>query len=137
MGRVGTPQRRDTRQRRAVLGALTNYEAFRSAQDIHAAVRSGGEAVGLATVYRSLQLLADAGEVDVLRDDSGELLYRRCADRGHHHHVVCRSCGTAVEVKSDAVGRWATTVAEEHGFTEVEHWVEVFGTCAKCARHTS
>jgi Fur family ferric uptake transcriptional regulator len=116
---------------------LENYDAFRSAQDIHSAVRSGGEAVGLATVYRSLQLLADAGEVDVLRDDSGELLYRRCADGGHHHHVVCRSCGTAVEVESAAVERWATTVAEDHGFTEVEHSVEVFGTCDNCARRTS
>lgn len=134
--RARIPQRRDTRQRRAVLGTLENYDAFRSAQDIHSAVCSSGEPVGLATVYRSLQLLADAGEVDVLRDDSGELLYRRCADGGHHHHVVCRSCGTAVEVESAAVERWATTVAEDHGFTEVEHSVEVFGTCDNCARRT-
>jgi len=137
VAQVGTPHRRDTPQRRAVIGALANYEGFRSAQDIHAAVRSGGKAVGLATVYRSLQLLADAGEVDVLRDDSGELLYRHCADLGHHHHLVCRSCGTAVEVKSAAVDQWATTVAEEHGFTEVEHWVELFGTCSNCARKRS
>jgi len=117
-----------------VLGALAGDNGFRSAQDIHFAVRDGGGAVGLATVYRSLQLLADAGEVDVVRDDSGELLYRRCAAGGHHHHIVCRSCGTAVEVGSGAVERWATTVAEDHGFTDVEHSVEVFGTCGRCAR---
>lgn len=134
MERVRTTQRRDTRQRRAVLGALAGENGFRSAQDIHSALRSGGGEVGLATVYRSLQLLADAGEVDVLRDDSGELLYRLCAGGGHHHHLVCRSCGTAVEVSSAAVERWATTVAAEHGFTDVEHSVEVFGTCSSCAR---
>jgi Fur family ferric uptake transcriptional regulator len=80
-----------------------------------------------------LQLLADAGEVDVLRDDSGELLYRRCAAEGHHHHIVCRSCGMAAEIASGAVERWANAVGETHGFSDVEHSVEVFGTCHECA----
>ena len=64
-----------------------------------------GETVGLATVYRTLQRLAEAGEVDMLRTEDGEAIYRRCSDT-HHHHLVCRSCGATVEVEGPAVERW-------------------------------
>jgi Fur family ferric uptake transcriptional regulator len=88
--------------------------------------------VGLTTVYRTLQGLADAGEVDVLRTSGGEAIYRRCATGEHHHHLVCRSCGASVEVASDEVERWAATTAKLHGFTEVEHTAELYGVCGTC-----
>lgn len=124
--------RRSTRQRTAVSQALDSADGFRSAQDLHAELRSRGDAVGLTTVYRTLQAMADAGEVDVLRTDDGESVYRRCGDT-HHHHVVCRSCGRTVEVEGPAVERWAQEVARAHGFTEVSHTVEVFGRCRDCS----
>jgi len=71
--------------------------------------------------------------VDVLRTDDGEAAYRRCPTTEHHHHLVCRSCGRSVEVDGPEVEAWATSVAEQHGFTEVSHTVEVFGTCTACA----
>ncbi len=123
---------RDTRQRRAVLGALGQTGSFRSAQAIHASIRQTGEKIGLATVYRALKMLSDAGEVDVVRDDAGEQLYRRCGT-SHHHHLVCVSCGTAVEVESAPLERWAVKVGEAHGFSDVSHSLEVYGTCAPCA----
>jgi Fur family ferric uptake transcriptional regulator len=128
-----TPTRgRATRQRAAVAAALDQVDDFRSAQDLHDLLKQRGEAVGLTTVYRTLQTLAEAGEVDVLRTGDGEAVYRRCS-RGHHHHLVCRSCGRTVEVEEPAVERWAEKVAAEHGFTDVIHTLEVFGTCADCA----
>lgn len=123
---------RPTRQRRAVAAALRSSEEFRSAQEIHDALRHDGENVGLSTVYRTLQALADSGEVDTLRTDDGEALYRRCST-GHHHHLVCRVCGRTVEVEGPAVERWAAGVATQHGFADVSHSVEVFGTCPDCA----
>jgi Fur family transcriptional regulator, ferric uptake regulator len=123
---------RDTRQRRAVLAALDGADGFRSAQAIHASVRDAGAKVGLATVYRSLKLLSESGEVDVVRDEAGEQLYRRCEASSHHHHLVCVSCGTAIEVESAPVERWAARVGEDHGFSEVHHSIEVFGTCGSC-----
>lgn len=125
---------RDTRQRRAVLAALGEMGSFRSAQMIHSSILRGGQRIGLATVYRTLRLLNDAGEVDVVRDDAGEQLFRRCEASQHHHHLVCVSCGTAVEVESAPMERWAEAVGREHGFSEVRHSVEVFGTCPRCAR---
>jgi Fur family ferric uptake transcriptional regulator len=124
---------RATRQRAAVAAALDELDEFRTAQELHAILRDRGERIGLTTVYRTLQALADAEQVDVLRSADGEAAYRRCSG-GHHHHLVCRSCGRTVEVEGPAVERWADRVASEHGFVDVSHTLEVFGTCASCAR---
>jgi Fur family ferric uptake transcriptional regulator len=121
-----------TRQRTAVTRALSAADGFQSAQALHDAMRHAGESVGLTTVYRHLQALADAGEVDVLRTADGEAVYRRCAAEEHHHHLVCRDCGTTVEVTGPAVETWAAAVAKKHGFRDVSHTVEVFGTCPSC-----
>ncbi len=123
---------RSTRQRRAVASCLERFDDFRSAQEIHELLRRDGENVGLSTVYRTLQVLADADEVDVLRGEDGETRYRQCSER-HHHHLVCRSCGRTVEVEGPTVERWASAIAEEHGFVQVSHTLEIFGVCSSCA----
>jgi Fur family ferric uptake transcriptional regulator len=123
-----------TRQRAAVAAALANQDGFASAQALHDVLRHGGESVGLTTVYRHLQALADAGSVDVLRTDDGESVYRACVADDHHHHLVCRSCGATVEVTGPAVEAWAEAIATEHGYADVSHTLEVFGTCPTCAR---
>lgn len=123
---------RPTRQRVAVVAALASLDDFRSAQEIHAVLTQRGESVGLATVYRTLQALADAGDVDVLRTESGEAVYRRCGT-DHHHHLVCRQCGATVEIEGPVVERWARAVASEHGFADVTHTVEIFGLCRSCS----
>ena len=129
-----TATRRPTRQRTAVQELLDEQDTFRSAQDIHAVLREAGTGIGLATVYRTLQAMATDGDVDVLRTEEGESVYRRCSTPRHHHHLVCRGCGLTVEVEDKPVERWASAVAEQHGFTDVEHQVEVFGTCTACRR---
>lgn len=124
--------RRPTRQRAAVATALAESEEFRSAQELHAILRGSGEKVGLATVYRTLQAMAADGEIDMLRTDDGEAVYRRCST-GHHHHLVCRSCGRTVEVEGPEVERWAGRVSAANGFTDIEHTLEIVGTCGDCA----
>jgi len=126
------PVLRATRQRAAVSAMLDRLDDFRSAQEIHDQLRRAGEGIGLTTVYRSLQALADSGEVDVLRTGSGEAVYRRCASEEHHHHLVCRRCGATVEIEGPAVETWAQRVAEAHGFSELSHTAEIFGLCKDC-----
>ena len=125
-----TPLRR-TRQRTAVDGILADRDDFRTAQEIHDDLRRLGERVGLTTVYRTLQAMTEAGELDALRTADGETAYRRCST-GHHHHLVCRSCGRTVEVSGPAVETWANAVAEQHSFRDVSHDLEIFGTCENC-----
>lgn len=114
-----------------VIGALKRQGKFASAQSVYQLLRKDGESTGLATVYRTLQKAAARNTVDVLRKDDGEALYRLC-ETGHHHHLVCTSCGKTVEVEGSSVERWANTVAKNNGFRKVSHVVELFGLCAKC-----
>jgi len=126
------PQRRTTRQRTTISEFLAHAGDFRTAQQIHEQLRMGGDRVGLATVYRTLQSMAEAGDVDMVRTADGESAYRRCTTSGHHHHLVCRSCGRTEEIMARSVEAWAAAIAAEHGFTAVTHDVELYGLCASC-----
>jgi Fur family ferric uptake transcriptional regulator len=123
---------RATRQRAAVSAMLDRLDDFRSAQEIHDQLRRGGDAIGLTTVYRTLTVLAESGEVDVLRNATGEAMYRRCESADHHHHLVCRRCGATVEIEGPAVESWAQRVADQHGFSDLSHTAEIFGVCRDC-----
>ena len=129
----GVRRPRATRQRAAVADILSRTEEFRSAQQIHAALDAEGTRVGLATVYRNLTALAGSGEVDQIRNAEGETLYRRCDAHSHHHHLVCRSCGTTVEVSAAPLETWVARISQKNGFTDVEHTAELFGLCAACS----
>ena len=124
---------RSTRQKRALATVLSGSDSFRSAQELYGDLRARGERVGLTTVYNQLRTLAESGDVDVLRTEDGELLYRRCQSGKHHHHLLCRSCGKTVEVEANEVERWAEEVSEQFGFSEIEHTVEIVGLCQDCA----
>jgi Fe2+/Zn2+ uptake regulation proteins len=124
--------RRPTRQRAAVEALLADIDDFNSAQNLHARLRAQGEKVGLATVYRTLQAMATDGDVDMVRTGDGEAVYRRCSSGHHHHHLVCRSCGRTVEVEGPAVESWADKVSAENGFSDVQHTLEIVGTCSDC-----
>jgi len=124
---------RATRQRAAITQLLDSLGEFRSAQELHDELRRRGENIGLTTVYRTLQAMSAANVVDTLRTDTGESVYRRCSGSHHHHHLVCRSCGATVEVAGREVETWAAEVAAAHGFSDVSHTIEIFGTCPACS----
>jgi Fur family transcriptional regulator, ferric uptake regulator len=134
MDRPAAPPVRRTRQRRAVEDALAADSSFRSAQDLHAALRAAGTAISLATVYNQLRQMADRHEVDVIRTETGEALYRRCGAGSHHHHLRCRRCGDVEELESPAVEAWAAALPAASGWVEVAHVLEVTGICPGCAR---
>lgn len=129
---TSTRPTRHTWQRAAVRDLLEGGEEFRTAQQIHDQLREGEAKVGLATVYRALQTMAESGEVDVLRTPEGESAYRACSS-GHHHHLVCRQCGYSIEISAHEVEEWAASVARSNGFTDAGHELEIFGLCASCA----
>lgn len=123
---------RRTRQRAAVSAAMGQSGEFRTAQEVHAALRDCGDSIGLATVYRTLTQLAEAGEIDCIRTPDGQAAYRRCSS-GHHHHLICRGCGRAVEISPPSFEAWANQIAAENGFTQIDHELELFGRCAACS----
>lgn len=126
------PEPRVTKQRVAVGQTLDELEDFVSTQELYHLMHKRGDSISLATAYRILQSLADEGAVDVLRNGEGEAVYRRCSASSHHHHLLCRSCGKAVEIEAPMVEKWADRTATEHGFSDVTHTVEIFGLCTDC-----
>jgi len=121
---------RETRQRRAIAEALESFESAFTAVELHERARARQRGLGLATTYRTLELLRREGAVrPVPGSDRAE--YIRCHP-GHHHHLVCLRCGSVEETELCA----APTAAElkrKHGFRPEAHQVEIFGTCARCA----
>ena len=67
-----------------------------------------------------------------LRSSEGEVLYRSCASEHHHHHLVCRTCGFTEEIEQSQIESWVSALAADHGFSDVEHSLELFGLCASC-----
>ena len=124
--------RTSTANRALILSHLEKLTRFCSAQAIYAEMKAAGRSIGLATVYRNLQGMAEEGLIDHIQTDS-ETLYRACATRTHHHHLICRECGETVEITGHTVEQWAKELESETGFTDITHVVEFGGVCPRCS----
>jgi Fur family transcriptional regulator, ferric uptake regulator len=122
---------RPTRQRIIVLAELMEERDDATAQELHERLRGRGERLGLATVYRTLGLLAEGGVIDSLAHRPGELCYRWCGE-GHHHHLVCSSCHQVVELDDCELEPWLDRVSQAHDFVTTAHRLEVSGICGDC-----
>jgi len=126
---------RGTVQRTAVLDVLGTSGRFRTAQDIFSELRGRGDRIGLTTVYRHLQKLADDGVIHTVQTTDRQTAYRLCSDRSHHH-LVCTSCGAGIEIADTELDHWVESEAANRGYSDVTHSVEIFGVCPTCAeRH--
>ncbi len=121
---------RATRQRVTVLQALESRDDAVTAQDLHMQLRQSGDGIGLTTVYRTLQALAEAGFLDTFTRE-GEQAFRRCGS-AHHHHLVCETCNRVEEIAAEAVERWVGDVAARHGFHVTGHRADIVGICRVC-----
>lgn len=124
---------RATRQRAAIVEALERSGRPVTAQALHAKLARGAKGgPGLATIYRTLQALAQGGFARTFPAGEGELAYKLC-DPGHHHHLICEGCGLVVEIPSCEVESWASRAARKRGFTLSSHQADVFGLCEDCS----
>lgn len=124
---------RATRQRLSVLELLAAEPNDATAQELHERLRERGQRIGLATVYRTLAALHEAGAIDRLSHHPGETCYRLCGE-GHHHHLLCSDCHRVVELVDCDLGPRLAQLAAGHGFKVTTHSVEAVGVCADCAR---
>lgn len=124
---------RVTPARLQVLGELAREPDDATAQELWSRLRKGNTTTGLATVYRTLALLAQVGIVDVLSHHVDELCYRLCSEE-HHHHLICTRCHRVIEIRKCDLDGWVNKAARRHGFVATEHSVEISGICSDC-RH--
>jgi Fur family ferric uptake transcriptional regulator len=121
---------RSTPQRQAVVEALSGMDGHFTVWDLHERASELHRRIGLATTYRTLELLRESGAVRQLATEHGPA-YIRCHP-GHHHHLVCVDCGSVEETDLCAVPD-ADVIRRRHGFEPEAHDVEIFGRCARCA----
>jgi Fur family ferric uptake transcriptional regulator len=119
-----------TPQRRAVLAAIAAAKGAFTAAEIHARARREHPRLGLATTYRTLELLRESGSLHAVRAGATPA-YAACRP-GHHHHLVCLTCGSVEETELCAAPS-RSELKRRHGFSPQTHEVEIYGTCRRCA----
>lgn len=120
-----------TKQRLRIVEAFANQRRYVSARQLHARLRAQTNNIGLATVYRTLETLRELGLVTTSQHD-GETLYLFCAP-AHHHHAVCTHCGRVDDVPCRAVARFERMLSTGLRFRLMQHQMEFYGLCARCA----
>jgi Fur family ferric uptake transcriptional regulator len=123
-----------TRQRDALLDAVFATHRHFSAEDLHKELERVGHRVSLATIYRSLSLLVEAGFVQGLDVGNGRVLYEHTLGHEHHDHMVCIDCGKITEFVSKDIEELQEKVAKDHKFTIVAHSLKMFGYCSGCLK---
>ncbi len=124
------PRTRMTPARRAVVGAVERRRGAFTVVEIFDAARGAHPALGLATTYRTIELLRRAGAVHPLTG-AGRAAYVRCRP-DHHHHLVCTTCGGVEETELCAAPSDAE-LRRRHGFRAATHELDIYGECSRCA----
>jgi Fur family ferric uptake transcriptional regulator len=119
--------------RRAVIELLAEQNCCLTAQEIFDRLRASGRRVGIASVYRVLDLLSAEGAVQRIELGSGTARYEPVSPEGHHHHLVCDSCGRVEAFEDRALERALSRVEEQSGFAVAGHDVVLHGACDDCA----
>jgi Fur family ferric uptake transcriptional regulator len=120
-----------TQQREAIVDAFLRSSGHVALDDLLARARRTHPGVGLATVYRTVKLLEEAGLAASRQFESGHTLYEVAQGRAHHDHLICRQCGYIVEFESDEIERLQIAAARKMGFNVLSHRHELFGLCEK------
>lgn len=122
-----------TRPRREVADLVGTRHGHFTAADLVEEARRRDRRIGRATVFRALDTFASLGVIERLDLPSGEHAYVTCEpEPGHHHHVICGTCGRATEVEGCDVLALAPTVERQTGYRLNTHRMELYGTCPEC-----
>lgn len=122
-----------TPQRRIVIKCLVeNASAHLSAEDVYGLVRVEHPEIGLATVYRTLDLLAALGILQKVNFGDGRSRFEFCEEVHHHHHMVCVRCGGVTEFAEDFLEPLERALWQQNGFKVLDHEVKFFGVCRQC-----
>jgi Fur family ferric uptake transcriptional regulator len=122
-----------TPQRLMILSAIENSDDHISAEEIHAQIVARYPYVNISTVYRTLELLEGLGLVTKTDLGEGRVRYHP-ADKGHHHHLVCRECGAITDLDEAVLSPVKDILLKEYGFIADLRHLAIFGRCVNCKK---
>ncbi len=123
-----------SRQRDRIAETFLSMPGHVSVEELVARVRKDDPRVAVATVYRTMKLLADCGLAIPRQFGGNHTRYEAGAGRGHHDHLICTSCGSIAEFANEKIESLQELVARRHGFEVESHKLEMYGRCARCRR---
>ncbi len=121
-----------TSQRELILKVFLNTEEHVSAEELYELVKKEDPSVGLATIFRTLKLLYEAGLAREVDFGDKVLRYEHEYGRDHHDHLICTSCGMYIEAMDPEIERLQDELCKQFGFLPTDHRLEIFGLCKKC-----
>lgn len=124
-----------TTQRRIIFEILKKHQGDHlTAEEIYELVKKECPEIGLATIYRTVQLLQELKLIERLNLDDGYIRYEigKNEDEHHHHHLICNICGQVYEVKDDLLDALEDQIKEKYDFIVTDHKVKFYGICNKC-----
>ena len=127
-----------TPQRQIILQVfINNRDKHLSAEDVHNIVRQQSNDIGLATVYRTLELFSELEILQKINFGDGRSRYEinETSSPHHHHHLICLTCGRVIEFADDLMEDLETIIAKNSNFTIVDHQVKFYGYCQECRKH--
>ena len=124
-----------TDQRRDIIAYLAeDLNQHLSAEELHAILKERGEQIGLATVYRTLELMVEAGIVHKLQFGDGRSRYEVADADHHHHHLICNRCGQVFEVPMDWLEELEQSIEKDYDFEITGHHLKIYGICSACKK---
>ena len=129
-----------TNQRLLVLEVLADHrDTHMTAEDIYDLVKEDYPEIGLATIYRTLQLLLNMQLVDRINLDDGCIRYEIGGQlngelKHHHHHLICKTCGKVLPFRHDLLDDLERQIEEETGFHVLDHELKFYGQCKECLK---
>lgn len=124
-----------TNQRLCVIDVLQESQGNHlTAEEIYDQVKRKNPEIGLATVYRTIQLLFDLKIIDKLNLNDGIVRYElgNMDDSHHHHHLICEKCGKVIEVKDDLLENIESQIESDYAFQITNHILKFYGICEDC-----
>lgn len=125
---------KSTRQRSLIIDIFFQMQGHFSVEEVWGRVRQDDARVSVATVYRTMKLLAESGLAHARNFGDGQTRYEPAVGREHHDHLICTRCGTIIEFENDQIERMQEAVARRHGFKVTSHKMELYGLCKNCQK---
>ncbi|MFZ5442688.1 MAG: Fur family transcriptional regulator [Myxococcota bacterium] len=125
---------KNTRQRNLIIEVFFGLPGHHSVEELWARVRNDDPRVSVATVYRTMKLLAESGLAHAQNFGDGQTRYEAAVGREHHDHLICTKCQTIIEFENDQIERMQDAVARRHGFKVTSHKMELYGLCRNCQK---
>jgi len=125
---------KSTRQRALIVETFFDAGGHVSVEDVWSRVRKLDARVSVATVYRTMKLLAESGLAHARNFGDGQTRYEAAIGREHHDHLICTRCNKIIEFENDRIETMQDMVAKRHGFRVTSHKMELYGLCRDCQR---